>query len=342
MRRSDQLCSQGKFGEAEIHLLSALKAAEAFAPPDIRLAETLHHLGTVYRELGRLTESEKWYQRSLTAWNATSGESNPGLPKPLISLASLYLENGLHTKAERLVEPWLRDPMRKSDTADPVSVRFLHNFAAIQHVQRKYSQAEILYRQALAAAEKMFGPNNQEIALLLNNLGLLLADAGRRQEAGPNLERAVAIWEGALGSNHPDLARALTNLAAFYCAAGELGKSEPLFQRALSIAESSMGPENRLMAKILTEYAVLLRQSKRKGEASRLQRRAQAIRQNYARDDLGRHTVDIRDLQTFREDRRSEIRLRVPPPHYEAVCMPTVKGSPISQHHVPSGCRTPQ
>ena len=55
------------------------------------------------------------------------------LPKPLISLASLYLENGLHSKAERLVDPWLRDSACKFDAADPLSVRLLHNFAALQY-----------------------------------------------------------------------------------------------------------------------------------------------------------------------------------------------------------------
>jgi hypothetical protein len=48
MRRSEELCGQGKFGEAEIALLSALKAAEVIPPPDLRLAVTQHHLGPVY------------------------------------------------------------------------------------------------------------------------------------------------------------------------------------------------------------------------------------------------------------------------------------------------------
>src|SRR5688572_4645382 len=160
MRYGAQLCGQGRFGEEETYLLRALKVAEGFAPPDIRLAETQHHLGTVYRELGRLPEAEKWYQRSLAAWKATGS----GLPKPLISLTSLYLENGLYRKAERLVDPWLRDPAFKLDTADPSSVRLLHNLAAIQHRQRNYSRAETLYRQALAAAEETFGPKDQEVA----------------------------------------------------------------------------------------------------------------------------------------------------------------------------------
>src|SRR5688572_2745029 len=96
IRRSEESYGQGKLGDAETALLSAVKAAEAFAPSDSRLAETQHRLGTLYNELSRLPEAEKWLQRSLSAWQVTG----PGLPKPLISLASLYMENGLYSKAE--------------------------------------------------------------------------------------------------------------------------------------------------------------------------------------------------------------------------------------------------
>jgi tetratricopeptide (TPR) repeat protein len=299
IRRSDELAGQGKLVEAETTLLSALKAAEVFPPPDLRLAETQHRLGTVYRELGRLPEAEKWYRRSISAWKV----SESGLPKPLISLASLYLESGLHGKAERLVDPWLHNPDFKFDAANPEPVRRLHDLAAIQHRKRNYSKADVLYRQALTAAEKTFGPQDREVALLLNNLGLLLADAGRDEEAGHYLERALAIWEGAVPPGHPDLARALTNLAALYCSKRAYAKAEPLFQRALSIAGSSLGPENRLVAAILAEYAFLLRETNRKKEAKLFKTRAHAIWEDQAREQLGRHTIDVRDLHTSRHSR---------------------------------------
>jgi hypothetical protein len=95
----------------------------------------------------------------------------------------------------------------------------------------------------------------------------------------------------------------LTNLAAFYCSTARYATAEPLFQRALAIAESSLGRENRLVGKILAEYAVLLRKTKRKNEAKLLETRAQAIRQSQAPEELGRHTVDVRDLGTSRIDR---------------------------------------
>jgi Flp pilus assembly protein TadD len=96
MRHNEQLSAQGKFAEAEAALHNALKEAKKFAAPDIRVAETQHSLGLVCQELGRLPEAEKWYQQSMA-------RTGPALPKALISLTSMYLENGLHAKASGLL-----------------------------------------------------------------------------------------------------------------------------------------------------------------------------------------------------------------------------------------------
>src|SRR5262249_21136268 len=100
---------------------------------------------------------------------------------------------------------------------------------------------------------------------------------------------------------HPDVARSLSNLAALYCVTGRHTKAEPLFQRALAIAETSLGAESRLAGQVSTEYAVLLRKTGRKAEAKALESRAQTIRRSHAAEDLGRHTIDFRDLRRFRD-----------------------------------------
>jgi tetratricopeptide (TPR) repeat protein len=229
VRRAAELSDQGKIEEAESALLSALKIMEADAQPNRKLAEMQHHLGTVYKELGRLPEAEKWYQRSLSTWKESAGKDDPSIVKPLISLTSLYLESGMASRAEWLLGSWARDPIQTMHWANPQAVRLLHNLAALEYVRRRRSRAETLYRRALEAAEITFGPRSPEVGLLLNNLGMLLADSGRKKEAGSHLERALAIQEEALPSGDPDVARALTNLAAFYCSNGGYADAEPLF-----------------------------------------------------------------------------------------------------------------
>ena len=58
---------------------------------------------------------------------------------------------------------------------------------------------------------RRLGPEDQETALVLNNLALLYANTGRHTEATSYFQRALVIWEKALGPDHPNVARALTN-----------------------------------------------------------------------------------------------------------------------------------
>jgi tetratricopeptide (TPR) repeat protein len=98
-----QLQREGNHAEAKTVLLGALKEAERSGPGDARRALTLNRLGSVYQDLGRLREAEKFYQRSLSAWEKIFGLDHPDLARPLSSLVSLYLEDGQYAKAERLL-----------------------------------------------------------------------------------------------------------------------------------------------------------------------------------------------------------------------------------------------
>jgi tetratricopeptide (TPR) repeat protein len=66
-----------------------------------------------------------------------------------------------------------------------------------------YTEAEPLYRRALAIDEKVLGPDHPEVANTLNNLAVLLEARGDYTEAEPLYRRALAIDEKALRPNHP-------------------------------------------------------------------------------------------------------------------------------------------
>jgi hypothetical protein len=53
----------------------------------------------------------------------------------------------------------------------------------------------VLYRRALTIWEKSLGPDHPNVAILLNNLALLLRDTNRSAEAEPFSRRAQAIQE---------------------------------------------------------------------------------------------------------------------------------------------------
>jgi tetratricopeptide (TPR) repeat protein len=70
--------------------------------------------------------------------------------------------------------------------------------------QGKYSEAEPLYKRALAIKEEKLGHDHPDTATSLNNLAALYKNQGKYSEAEPLYKRALAIREQKLGHNHPD------------------------------------------------------------------------------------------------------------------------------------------
>ena len=151
--------------------------------------------------------------------------------------------------------------------------------AAILDGQKKYAEAEHLYRRALAIFERVYGDEHYEIAVNLNNLAANRNAQGRAGEAERLYQQALALKEKLLGTEHPDVAMTLNNLAVFYKSEQRYGEAEPLYQRALSIFEKALGPLHLKVAVCLDNYAGLLRKLERNDEALELKDRAKSIRQ---------------------------------------------------------------
>ncbi len=143
--------------------------------------------------------------------------------------------------------------------------------------QGRYSEAEPLYRRALAIREKVLGAEHPDTAASLNDLAAVLEARGRYGEAEPLHRRALAIDEKVLGAEHPNTAASLSNLAKVLDDQGRYGEVEPLLRRALAIDEKVLGAEHPSTAASLNNLSLVLQVQGRYGEAELLVRHALAI-----------------------------------------------------------------
>ena len=90
--------------------------------------------------------------------------------------------------------------------------------------QRKYAEAEELYRRALAIS-----------ARTLANQANAYQSQGKYAEAEELYKRALAFLEKALGASHPDVAQTLNNLADVYRVQGRSDEADQLEKRATEI-----------------------------------------------------------------------------------------------------------
>jgi len=85
---------------------------------------------------------------------------------------------------------------------------------------------------------------DEQAALLCNQLAYYLQMVGEYAQAKPLYERALTIREEVLGPEHPDTAQSLDNLAVLLDAQGDYAQAKPLYERALAIYEEVLGPEH--------------------------------------------------------------------------------------------------
>jgi tetratricopeptide (TPR) repeat protein len=95
---------------------------------------------------------------------------------------------------------------------------------------------------------KSFGADHPRIAILVNNLGLVLQALGDLGGARAAFERALAIGEKTLGPDHPGLATRVNNLGEVLRAQGDLAGARAAFERALRIDVKSFGADHPRIA----------------------------------------------------------------------------------------------
>ncbi len=184
----------------------------------------------------------------------------------------------------------------------PEAARLLNEAGLYLKQRARYTEAEPLYRRALAIWEKALGPDHPQAATSLNNLAGLLQATNRLSEAEPLCRRALAIWEKALGPDHPQVAIGLNNLAQLLQATNRLIEAEPLMRRALEIDERSYGPDHPNVAIRLNNLADLLRVTNRVGEAEPLMRRALEIDERSYGPDHPDVAIDLNNLAQLLQD----------------------------------------
>jgi tetratricopeptide (TPR) repeat protein len=113
----------------------------------------------------------------------------------------------------------------------------LASVAQALRYQKKFTDAEPLFREALAIRERVLPPNHPRTALTLEGLGACLYGQNRLDEAEGYLLRAVAIRDQLSGNDDSSCqhGKALQLLGRTYNAQGKQDKALSMYVRAFSI-----------------------------------------------------------------------------------------------------------
>jgi len=137
-------------------------------------------------------------------------------------------------------------------------------------------EAEQLFAPARVAAARVSHDEYRQ-AGLANNIGSILATAGRPAEARPELERALALYEAARGPDDLKVADALGNLGIVAADLGDFEGALAYHQRSLRITEAALGPDHPDVAAALNGLSNKLAVLGREAEAVESAQRALRI-----------------------------------------------------------------
>lgn len=190
---------------------------------------------------------------------------------------------GLYAQARPLLEEAvaIRRRLPGTDLSTELSTE-LDLAASLQHLgqvsqMQHRPETEALFREALAIQEKRLGPDDPEVAMTLNNLGIYYGYGGELDKAETIFQRALRIREAALGPGHPDVAMTINNLALVRTQQKRYAEADALFRRALAIRERALPPDHPDLAATLESLALLAQNQHRYTEALPLHARALKI-----------------------------------------------------------------
>ena len=145
----------------------------------------------------------------------------------------------------------------------------------------RWRECEELQRQALAEAKAH--ADAKLVARASNDLGNLLWNTGRYDEAEPLMREALEGTEAAFGKHHPTMAVCLSNLALLLQDTNRIEEAEPMFRKALEIDEAAFGKDHPTSAIRWNNLAMLLKDTNRIEEAEPMFRKALEIEAAFGR-----------------------------------------------------------
>lgn len=249
---------------AEPTLKSAIVAAAAFGPSDIRLAKSLGELGRLYTVRGRFDLAEPFLEEELHVKELALGKDEGQTIPAMGSLVRFYLLHGTTSKADPMTEQILSFVEGKieeqtnaqfgghlkvkkgqalegwagtaaQEMRDPVIDWAItcDDLGNIYRQQCKFDMADRLYKAALDVKTTVLGKEHLSLANSYDNLGILCAERGDQKEALSYYKDALEQTKRILPPDSPQVYARLEKLAKCCIKNQKYSEAEELYKQAL-------------------------------------------------------------------------------------------------------------
>jgi tetratricopeptide (TPR) repeat protein len=192
-----------KYEKAEKEFQAALARTETFPPNDLRTAETLSKLATLYTKQEKFTEAEARQKRAVAIFEAsTAGPDDPRLACAMVGLALVYQFEGKREEAAPIWDRYFPILQKLARPLDPEVLSAMTDFRSelgdletVYGRQKQDSDFEAAATTILEVDEKVFAPDSPETGNDAKSLANHYEEEFRYRAAYPLLLRSLEITQ---------------------------------------------------------------------------------------------------------------------------------------------------
>ncbi|CVL07330.1 uncharacterized protein FMAN_15396 [Fusarium mangiferae] len=261
---------------------------------DAPMIDSLHCLGILFADRGKLQEAEEMYDQALKGHEATLGPDHTSTLKTVQNIGNLYKVQGKLREAEKMYDRALKGHEATLGPDHTSTLEIANNLGTVYADQSKLREAERTFSRALQIYETTPGPDSGNTLILdiCNNLGCLYRIQGELQKAEMMYNRALEGYKNRLGHQHTWTLRTVNNLGVLYADQDMLQEAEEKYSQALQGYKTTLGTNHMSTLNVASNLGHVYSKQGKLQEAEEMYNQALA---GYEKT-LGRHhdsTVEI-------------------------------------------------
>jgi serine/threonine-protein kinase len=235
--------AEGRIEEGRTLAARALAIREAIGDP-LPLAGALRQVAALQLQTS-LDSARASYERALGLQERVLGADDREVLTTRYSLALVAMRQGRVPEALEALRAVHAARARVLPVNDPQRGESANLLAGAWAQLGRHDSARVYYEEALALAQRVFGPEHVEAADALHNLATAVQALGDRDSSIALLERALAIRRAAYGATSGPVANTLMTIGNAHNIARAYRESLPWYREAITVYDAVLPPGHR-------------------------------------------------------------------------------------------------
>ena len=224
---------------------------------------------------GKHEEAEQVYRQNITLIVSELPEMHSHILRTIASFAARLTDQGKHEEAESLRRQVYtvlgKEHLDTSMGTDDLATILFH--------EKRYEEAERLYRHTLTVRETLLGKEHPDTLASMSSLAETLRVRDKIEEAEQMYRKTMMLSETLLGKDYPDTLTSMAGLALVLTEQGKYEEAERLYRKTIMLRETLLGKDHPDSFMSMDGLALVLTHQGKYEEAERLYRKTIMLRE---------------------------------------------------------------